>query len=181
MSRTREESNPRGPAVRGRARGLRNAVVATGLVAAAAVGGSVATNPDGRWYASLKKPSWQPPKAAFPVVWTTLYAGIAVTSTLVLNELERRGETGAAAGYRRKLAVNLTLNGLWSWLFFRSHSLSAATAGAAALAASSSDLARSACRVSRGHGWSLAPYAAWTSFASVLAGTIWSLNRRRAE
>ncbi|MCA0251729.1 MAG: tryptophan-rich sensory protein [Actinobacteria bacterium] len=175
MSRMHDKGGPAEPA----GRGLRNAAVATGLVAAAAVAGSVATDPDGQWYAGLKKPSWQPPSAAFPVVWTTLYAGIAVTSTLVLNELERRGDDAAAAEYRRRLAVNLTLNGLWSWLFFRSRHLGAATAGAAALAASSSRLAKRAGGVRARYGWSLAPYAAWTSFATVLAGTIWSLNRSR--
>ena len=140
---------------------------------------SVAPEPDGQWYAGLKKPTWQPPSAAFPVVWTTLYAGIAVTSTLVLNELERRGDHAAAAGYRRKLVTNLTLNGLWSWLFFRSHRLDAATAGAAALAASSAHLARTAGRARGRYGWSLLPYAAWTAFATVLAGRIWSLNQPR--
>lgn len=177
MSRTREKSKKEP----GRAHGLRNAAVATGLVAAAAVGGSVATDPDGQWYAGLSKPAWQPPSSAFPVVWTTLYAGIAVTSTLVLNELQRRGDTAATSAYRRKLAVNLTLNGLWSWLFFRSHRLDAATVGAAALAASSAQLARRAGRVRGRYGVALAPYAAWTAFATVLAGTIWSRNRSHTD
>ncbi len=181
MPSNRSQSDSSESAATGRAHGLRNAAFATGLVAAAAVGGSVATDPDGQWYARLKKPDWQPPSSAFPVVWTSLYAGIAITSTLVLNELERRGEAEAAADYRRKLAVNLTLNGLWSWLFFRSHNLGAATAGAAALAASSSGLAKAGGRVRGRYGLSLLPYAAWTSFATVLAGTIWSLNRRRAS
>ena len=181
MPSNRSQKDTPEPAGTGRVHRLRNAAFATGLVAAASVAGSAATDPDGHWYARLKKPAWQPPSSAFPVVWTSLYASIAVTSTLVLNELERRGDEAAATEYRRKLAVNLTLNGLWSWLFFRSHRLDAATVGAAALAASSTALARSAGRVRGRYGLSLLPYAAWTSFATVLAGTIWSLNRRRAS
>lgn len=30
------------------------------------------------WYASLNKPSWTPPDAAFGVVWTTLYTGMGL-------------------------------------------------------------------------------------------------------
>ncbi len=157
---------------------VRNALCAAGLVTTAAVAGSVATDADGAWYRKLDKPEWQPPKAAFPVVWTSLYAGIAITATLVQNELQRRGETGRTASFRKALAANLALNGLWSWLFFRSHHLGAATAGAAALAASSVDLARRAGRVRPRYGRQLAPYAAWTSFATVLAGELWRRNRQ---
>lgn len=157
----------------------RNAAVAAGIVGAAVIGGTLATDPDGRWYSSLDKPSWQPPKAAFPIVWTTLYTVIGVTSAKVLNELDRRGDSAQSTSYERALARNMALNGGWSWLFFRSNSLPASTIGAAALATDSFRLARRAGRVRRGFGWALAPYAAWTAFATVLAGVVWSRNRAK--
>lgn len=155
---------------------VRNALCAAGLVTAAAVAGSIATDPDSAWYSKLDKPDWQPPREAFPLVWTSLYAGIAVTATLVQNELQRRHDTERLTGFRAALVSNLALNGLWSWLFFRSHRLDAATIGAAALAASSVDLARRAGRVRPGYCRQLIPYAAWTSFATVLAGELWRRN-----
>lgn len=158
---------------------LRNALCAGGLVAATAVAGSMATEPDSGWYRKLDKPDWQPPSAAFPIVWTSLYAGIAITATLVQNELQRRQDPRQLAGFRRALVANLALNGLWSWLFFRSRRLDAATVGAAALAASSAGLARRAGRVKPGHGRQLVPYAAWTAFATVLAGELWRRNGER--
>lgn len=161
-----------------RASRLRNLAFSGAAVTAAAVAGSLATDPDGDWYRDLDKPAWQPPGVAFPIVWTGLYASIAATSAGVLNELERRGEDEQAAAYRRALATNLALNGLWSWLFFRWHHLPAATVGAGVLAANSIALAGRAGRVEPRFGRFLAPYAAWTCFATVLAGVVWRRNRR---
>ncbi|HEY3338521.1 MAG TPA: TspO/MBR family protein [Propionicimonas sp.] len=162
-----------------RPRRARNLATTAGLVAAAATAGSLATEPDGRWYRDLDKPSWQPPPVAFPIVWTTLYADIAVTAAAVLNELDRRGETEQAADFRKALAGNLALNGGWSWLFFRGHNLPASTLGAGVLALNSLRLVRRAGRVDRRFALALAPYAAWTAFATVLAGVVWSLNADR--
>ena len=167
------EAEPREP------RRARNLATTGGLVVAAATAGSLATEPDGGWYRGLDKPSWQPPPEAFPIVWTTLYADIAITSAAVLNELDRRGDTEQAADFRRALAGNLALNGGWSWLFFRGHNLPASTLGAGMLALNSLRLVRRAGRVDRRFALALAPYALWTAFATVLAGVVWSLNRGR--
>ncbi len=158
-------------------RRARNLATTAGLVAATATAGSLATEPDGGWYRGLEKPSWQPPPEAFPIVWSTLYADIAITSAAVLNELDRRGATEHAADFRKALAGNLALNGGWSWLFFRAHNLPASTLGAGVLALNSLRLVRRAGRVDRRFGLALAPYAVWTAFATVLAGVVWSLNR----
>jgi translocator protein len=172
-------ADPFSPPVRRPRRG-RNLAVSSALVAAAAGAGSLATEPEGRWYATLDKPDWQPPSVAFPVVWTTLYASIAATSAAVLNELDRRGDAEEAAQYRTALATNLALNGAWSWVFFRAHNLPASTLGAAALAANSIGLARRAGRVRRRFGLALAPYALWTSFATVLSAVVWRRNPDRS-
>jgi tryptophan-rich sensory protein len=157
-----------------------NALFTSSLVGAAAVAGSLATEPDGEWYRNLNKPTWQPPGIAFPIVWSSLYTDIAATSAAVLNELERRGELEQAAEYRKALATNLALNSFWSWLFFRWHHLGASTLGAGVLAASSLGLAKRAGSVRPGFGVALGAYAAWTGFATVLAGTVWWLNRERS-
>ena len=45
-----------------------------------AIVGSIASqDTNSRWYRKLRKPGFQPPAAAFPIVWTALYADIAVT------------------------------------------------------------------------------------------------------
>lgn len=146
-------------------------------VAACAVAGSVLTTPNSAWYRRLAKPAWQPPAAAFPLVWTTLFGAIWIASTATICDLEDAGQDAPAAEFRGALAVNLALNAAWSGLFFRAHHLPVATAGAAVLAASSADLARRAAKAGPGKAVSLGLYAAWCGFATVLSGTIARLNR----
>jgi len=80
-------------------------------------------------------------------------------------------------GYLGALLANLALNAGWSWVFFRQHDLDAALGTAAGLAVSSTDLARRSGKVHWGLGLLLAPYAAWCWFATLLTGSIRSLNR----
>jgi len=152
--------------------------------AATAAAGGIATDPDSSWYMRLRKPEWQPPALAFPVVWTALYADLAVTSAVALDSAAS-AETHPAAGsdrrleiraYRGALTANLLLNAAWSWLFWRSRQPWLAAAECAVLAASSADLVRRAYSLNRAAGISLAPYAAWCGFATILSTAIARLN-----
>lgn len=161
-----------------------NSLIKTGLLTAtAATVGSLATKSvKSRWYQKLRKPAIQPPPVAFPVVWTALYADIALASAAVLTN-GKSATTDAkeqapqpARGYLRALALNLALNAGWSWCFFRLRSLPLAVAVAGALAVSSTGLAVRAARVKPALGWALTPYAAWCAFATVLSARIQRLN-----
>ena len=61
-------------------------------------------------------------------------------------------------------------------LFFQAKNPAVSAIWAGALAVSSTDLVRRSWRVSRVKGAVLAPYAAWTVFATALSGEIWRLN-----
>lgn len=155
----------------------RTLATVSAAVAATAVAGSLLTDPDSAWYRSLRKPTWQPPASAFPIVWTGLYAIIAVATTAAITEAEEAGDLEKAADLRRSLAVNLPLNAAWSGIFFRSRNLPAATLGAAALAASSADLARRAAATGSGKAVGLGLYAVWCGFATALSAELARLNR----
>ncbi|MGP4032699.1 TspO/MBR family protein [Pseudarthrobacter sp. 1C304] len=150
--------------------------------AATAAAGGVATDPESHWYRRLRKPDWQPPTLAFPVVWTALYADLAVSSAAALDSgsADEAGGDGARAGqiaaYRGALAANLVLNAGWSWLFWRARRPWLAAAECALLTASSADLVRRTYRLNRGAGAALAPYALWCGFATVLSTAIARLN-----
>jgi benzodiazapine receptor len=153
-------------------------VATTAAVAAAAGAGSIA-NPSRvpSWYNRLRKPSYQPPGVAFPVVWTALYGDIAATSAVAIERFRSTGQHDKANRYAAALGVNLLLNAGWSWLFFRYHKLGASALGAAALAASSADLVRRTAEADTRAGLALSPYPVWCSFATVLSTHIWRLNR----
>lgn len=157
----------------------RSIPAATSLAVAAAAGtGSIASSKvTSRWYSRLRKPSYQPPSAAFPIVWTTLYAEIAATSAVSLDRFRATGQHDKARGYTIALTLNLLLNAGWSWLFFRYHKLGAAALGAAALTASSADLARRTAQATPRGGLALLPYPLWCGFATILSTRIWRLNR----
>ncbi len=154
-------------------------LAATSLAVAAAAGSGSIASPNGvsAWYARLRKPPYQPPSAAFPVAWTTLYGDIAVTSAVTIDRFRAAGQQDKARRYAAALGVNLVLNAGWSWLFFRFHKLGAAAAGAAVLTASSADLARRAAQADPRAGLALSAYPLWCSFATVLATRVWRLNR----
>lgn len=155
------------------------AIIGTALAtAAAAVVGSVASRSSvDTWYREIDKPSYVPPDAVFPVAWTSLYTDIAVTSGKTLDRLGEQGDSAQARSYAAALATNLVLNAGWSWLFFKHHKLGASTVAAAALTASSADLARRTAAVSPVNGVALAPYPLWCGFATVLSFGVWRRNR----
>ena len=71
-------------------------------VAATGVLGGLASRPaQSAWYASLKKPSYQPPRQAFPIVWPILYADIAAVSASTIDDLDAL--VGVVAGVNVKL------------------------------------------------------------------------------
>ena len=137
-------------------------------VAATAVAGGLATDPGSAWYRALRKPPWQPPPPAYGLVWTPLYADLAVVSARTLDGLE-----GAQrAAFTRALAANLVLNAGWNVLFFRARRPWLAAAECAVLTISSADLVRRAAAVDRPGAAALAPYPAWCAFATALTAAI---------
>ncbi len=137
-------------------------------VTATAVAGGVATDPDSTWYRALRKPPWQPPPPAYGLVWTPLYADLAVVSARTLDGLE----DAPRAAFARALAANLVLNAGWNVLFFRARRPWLAAAECAVLTLSAADLVRRAAAVDRRGAAALAPYPAWCAFATALTAAI---------
>jgi tryptophan-rich sensory protein len=85
-----------------------------------------------------------------------LYADIAAVSASAMDQLEDQRRPEKARAYRNALAVNLVLNGSWTWLFFGRRKLGASAVAAAALTASSADLTRRAVEARSNRGAPLA-------------------------
>jgi benzodiazapine receptor len=143
------------------------------LCFSAAVLGSMATAQSvGGWYAELRKPPWTPPNWVFAPVWTVLYTSMAVAAWLVWL---RAGWSGAAGAFTL-FALQLSLNVLWSWLFFGFQNAGAAAVEVVGLWLSILASGLAFWRVAPVAGWLMVPYLGWVTFAAALNLAIWRLN-----
>lgn len=126
----------------------------------------------GEWYASLRKPSWNPPGWIFGPVWTALYTMMAVAAWLVW----RRGGWGKQRKPLLIFIVQLMLNALWTPLFFGLHRPAWAFAEIVLLWLAIVATIVVFRPVSGPAMLLLVPYLAWVSFAAVLNFTLWRLN-----
>jgi benzodiazapine receptor len=140
---------------------------------AGALGGWVTSQSVVDWYPTLNKPAWNPPAWVFAPVWTTLYVMMAVAAWLVWKETPR------GSGVRLALAlffVQLSLNCLWSFVFFGAHSPGWAFVDIIVLLSALAATTGMFFKHSRLAGTLMLPYLAWVSFAAFLNFTIWQLN-----
>ncbi|HVV86393.1 MAG TPA: TspO/MBR family protein [Kofleriaceae bacterium] len=148
------------------------------ITGAAALIGNLATrrSVDSRWYRDeLKKPSFQPPRGAFGPVWTGLYAAMARSAARVWRAPPSPERTRALALW----GTQLGLNAAWSVLFFGLRRPRWALVEVGVLLAAIAAYAAAAARVDRRAAALMAPYLAWTGFATVLNGTIVAQNEPR--
>lgn len=150
------------------------------LAAALAVGqlGGLVTAPAVReWYPTLDLPSWRPPDAAFPIVWTILYIAMAYAAWLVWQAAEMSGRGWEAAWLALSLyGIQLALNLAWSYLFFGLRSPGLGLLDVFPLAAVILAALIAFKEHSRLAAWLMAPYLAWVCFAAVLNFEIWARN-----
>lgn len=148
-------------------------VVSIGLCFAVAAIGSAMTIPSiGTWYATLTKPSWNPPNWVFGPVWSTLYLCMAVAAWMVWRE---RGLYAAMIPLAL-FALQLALNCAWSGLFFALHKPWLAFADIVVLWFAIVATMVSFARVSSFASILLAPYLLWVTFATILNFTVAKMN-----
>lgn len=146
-------------------------------VAAAGWFGSRRSPKDARtklWYDRLEKPSYNPPDYVFPVVWTSLYALMAVSGWRVWQTQGSEARSHAL----RLWAGQLTSNAQWTNLFFGLHRPVLALADIILLETLIVKYIVAAKEVDRPAALCFVPYAAWVAFAAVLNTDI---ARRNAE
>lgn len=140
--------------------------------AASAIGGVVTATSVDTWYATLAKPSFNPPNWIFGPVWSALYIAIAFAGWRVWR-------LGGFAAHRQALTLwglQLAVNLAWSFLFFGAREIGAAFAEILVLLVLIVVTGRVFWRVDKLAGALFIPYIAWVAFASLLNGAIWQLN-----
>ena len=145
------------------------AMISLGIVGLAALISYLWNDAQGEWYASLIKPSFQPPDFLFGIVWGILYVLVAIDLFLLLRE-------GDTAKIIYPLTLTLFLGALWNYAFFEKQNLAAGVAVLALAVASCIYTTWQADRKKPLYGWLLLPWLLWQSFALVLNYTTYMIN-----
>jgi tryptophan-rich sensory protein len=133
--------------------------------------GALASVDAASFYAALARPRWAPSGTVFAPVWTVLYVLMAVAAFRVWRH-QRSVQVPALYVF----AVQLILNAVWSWLFFRLHDGAAAFVDIVLLWIAIVTTIVLFWRADRIAGVLLVPYLLWVSFALCLNLSVWRLN-----
>jgi tryptophan-rich sensory protein len=148
------------------------ALISIALCLSAGSIGSLATMPSiPTWYAGLNKPVFNPPNWIFGPVWTILY--ILMGISLFLLWQKRKDAKQAIILFLIQLSLNL----LWSFMFFGWHWIGLAFVEILFLWLFILLTMIKAYPVSKTASFLLLPYILWVSFASFLNLNIWLLNK----
>ncbi|MBE3636662.1 tryptophan-rich sensory protein TspO [Mangrovicoccus algicola] len=136
--------------------------------AAAAAATGILFKP-GNWYAHLAKPRWTPPNWMFPTVWTLLYVLMAVAAARVAS-------LGGAPLALALWSLQITLNAIWSPVFFGLHHMRAGLVIIALLWLAVAATLIGFWQADPLAGALMVPYLAWVSVAAALNRAVIALN-----
>jgi benzodiazapine receptor len=149
-------------------------VIASVLFVCAVSGlGSALTAPGlASWYQTLHLPSYTPPGNIIGMVWTTLFALLALSIVFSWNASGKHFLKTTGPLY----LTNGVINVLWSYMFFSQHDLTGAAVTAGILGFSVLVLIFANWKVSKIAAALLIPYVLWVTFATGLNIHIARLN-----
>jgi benzodiazapine receptor len=124
------------------------------------------------WYASLTKPSFNPPAWLFAPVWTTLYLLMGLSLYLIIIKQSKKSKTKAYTLF----TTQLLLNSLWSILFFGLQNPALALLEIIILLIFIALTIYEFSKLSRPAALLFIPYLLWVSFATLLNFMIYQLN-----
>jgi benzodiazapine receptor len=152
-------------------RSLAILVLSLAVVALVAVVGALAASDSGDTYRALDRPAWAPPQGLFGPVWSILYAAMAVAAWRVWRAVGTLEERSLAL-YGAQLVLNL----LWTPLFFALERRGLALADILVLDVLVAATLVLFWRRDRLAGAIMAPYLAWSLYATALTTAILIAN-----
>jgi len=139
------------------------------------IAGSFFTMPAiGGWYASLAKPSFNPPNWLFAPVWTILFFFMGTAAFLVSES--KTSQTDFKKSSINLFFLHLFFNFLWNVLFFGLNMLLVSVVEILLLLAIIVLLTVRFYKINKVAGYLMIPYVLWVSFASILTSYIFLLN-----
>lgn len=124
------------------------------------------------WYATLNKPSFNPPSWLFGPVWTLLYILMGISFYLIWTAKKSKYKSTAI----KIFIIQLILNALWSIIFFGAHWIFVAFIEIILMWIFILLSIIKFHKISKTASYLLIPYILWVSFATILTFAIWVLN-----
>lgn len=126
---------------------------------------------DRTWYDALEKPSWTPPGMTIGMIWAVLFGLIALSVTIIYNNYGFKPKT-----FWFLFLLNYIFNQAFSYFQFSQKNLFLATVDCLLVAITTLLLIMFSSNLSKVSVWLLIPYFLWTTFATYLSWTIYSMN-----
>jgi translocator protein len=124
------------------------------------------------WFATLQKPSWNPPNALFGLVWGVLFLLMAIAGWVVWKKVGIQNGKKPLSLFLIQMILNLS----WSLTFFRFNSLNFALLVILLLWVAVGINVLMFFQVRRSAGILMLPYWAWIIFATALTYSYRVLN-----
>lgn len=123
-------------------------------------------------YDMVLKPALAPPPILFPIVWTILYALMAISAYIIsVSDCENKGEA------LKSYFIQLALNFVWPIIFFNFQAFLVAFVWILILWVAIIDMIRKFYVCSKLASYLQLPYLLWVTFAAYLNIMIYILNR----
>jgi tryptophan-rich sensory protein len=117
------------------------------------------------WYASLNRPSWQPPSAVIGLIWPYNFTVLGIASYQLSRSLTRFENITWLAFFGLSIAAALT----WAYQFYVPHNFLSASLALTSTALLTLPMLFLTFRASVAMGLLLVPYQIWVSIAASLA------------
>ena len=127
------------------------------------------------WFPTQNKPFFNPPSWVFAPVWTLLYIAMGTAAGLVWSAQQMQPKLVKKALVF--FVLQLILNAAWSYIFFGLHNPLLAFIEIIILWLFIFETYKQFKVINATAGYLFLPYIAWVSFAAILNGSIWWLNR----
>lgn len=124
------------------------------------------------WYASLNRPSFNPPNWVFGPVWTSLYILLGISFFLIWKEKPSPNRNLAITVF----AIQMLLNFAWSFIFFYFNLIGAALIEIILLWISIISMIYLFYKIKPAAAYLNIPYLLWVSFATILNAGYYFLN-----
>ncbi|MFM8328864.1 MAG: TspO/MBR family protein [Actinomycetales bacterium] len=141
------------------------AIIGVAIVFIYAIGSGIWVNSSPGWYASLNRPSWQPPSFIFGLIWPYNFVVLGIAAVRISNSLTKTQVIVWLTAFAISVAFALS----WAYHFYVPHQLQIAAISLTLTALLTLPITYLTFKASLPMGIALIPYQLWVAIAASLA------------